>query len=268
MPAVETRTKTYFLSDLHLGASYLDRPHLRERMVAEFLKEVEKDGRDLFLVGDILDYWFEYKTVVPRGYVRFFGALAALADSGVRITWLTGNHDIWLFDYLRDEIGIAVVDGSVSRKIDGKNFYISHGDRLGKRPAGFRFIQSFFRNRVCQKLYAAIHPRWTVGFAHRWSSANRNYKKTPTPRFEGKLKENVIGWAQEFVAEHPTTDYIVLGHHHVAVEIQVSEHTKLIITGDWLYNFTYGVWDGKKFEIKQFAKACREFNNISLLIEG
>ena len=257
------RTKTYFLSDLHLGAAYLDRPHERERMLSEFLTEISADAARLYLVGDVLDYWFEYRTVVPRGHVRFFGALAALADAGVEITWLIGNHDIWMFDYLRDELGIKVIDGSIDTVIDDKKFFISHGDGLGKLKPSFRFIRSLFRNHFCQKLYAAIHPRWTVGFAYRWSSSNRDYKPDIAPIYEGEIKNNVESWAESFAASDPEIDYIVLGHHHVAVDQRLANGARLVILGDWIYNFTYGVFDGNTLQLKQYVRAKEEFNKTS-----
>lgn len=249
------RTRTYFLSDLHLGASYLDRPHERERMVADFLSGIKDDAARLYLVGDILDYWFEYRTVVPRGYVRFFGALADLADAGVRITWLIGNHDIWMFDYLRDELGIEVIDGPVVTEIDGRRFFICHGDGLGRLPLPFRFIRSMFRNRFCQRLYAAIHPRWTVGFAHRWSAGNRDYDPARPPVFDGPMRCNVEDWARNYVADHPDTDFIVLGHHHVMVDERVGDRCRLVILGDWIYNFSYAVFDGKNFSLRQIDRS-------------
>lgn len=259
------RTKTYFISDLHLGAAYLDRPRERERMLADFLSEISADAARLYLVGDVLDYWFEYRNVVPRGHVRFFGALAALADSGVEVTWLIGNHDIWMFDYLHDELGIRVVDGSIETVIDGRRFFISHGDGLGRLDLSFRFIRSMFRNRICQKLYAAIHPRWTVPFAYRWSSSNRDYDPRRVPAYEGEIQRNVEGWAHDYLDGHPETDYIVLGHHHVAVEKMLSGRTELVILGDWIYNFTYGVFDGENLCLRQYAMAKSEFNkNLQL----
>mgnify|MGYP000755884469 FL=1 len=255
-----SRDKTYFLSDLHLGARYLDRPHERERMIADFLESIADDAETLYLVGDVLDYWYEYRTVAPRGYLRFFGALASLADRGVRIVWLTGNHDIWLFDYLRDEIGLTVVDGSVDTVIDGRRFFISHGDGLGRLKPSFRFIRAMFRNRFCQWLYGGIHPRWTVAFAHRWSSSSRGYDSTRPPVYEGEMRRSVEEWARGFVADNPDVDYIVLGHHHVMVDEPVGDGCRLVILGDWIYNFSYAVFDGSELKLKQFASAIDKFN--------
>lgn len=247
------RTVTYFLSDLHLGARYLPDRRAHERRVVEFLHSIRDTAEAVYLVGDVLDYWYEYRTVVPRGYVRFFGALAELADAGVRITWMIGNHDIWLFDYLRDEIGIEVVDGSITRRIVGRNFFIAHGDGLGRLKPSFRFIRSVFRNRVCQKLYSAIHPRWTVPFAYRWSSGSRGYTPGHSSSWSGKMKAGVEAWAAQYAAAHPDTDYIVLGHHHVVVDEPVGDHCRLIILGDWITHDSYASFDGETLQIQQFA---------------
>ena len=246
-------TVTYFLSDLHLGARYLPDRRAHERRVVDFLRSIRDTAEAVYLVGDVLDYWYEYRTVVPRGYVRFFGALAELADAGVRITWLIGNHDIWLFDYLRDEIGIEVVDGSITRRIGDRNFFIAHGDGLGRLKPSFRFIRSVFRNRVCQKLYSAIHPRWTVPFAYRWSSGSRGYTPGHSSSWSGKMKAGVEAWAAQYAAAHPDTDYIVLGHHHVVVDEPVGDHCRLIILGDWITHDSYASFDGETLHIQQFA---------------
>lgn len=233
--------RTYFISDLHLGANYIADKRAHEARVVDFLHSILNDAEALYLVGDVLDYWFEYRTVVPRGFVRFFGALASLADAGVRITWLTGNHDIWLFDYLRDEIGIEVIDGSIEREIYGKRYFIAHGDGLGRTPTSFRFMRSLFRNHLCQKLYSGIHPRWTIPFAHGWSSSSRGADACHPGRWEGAMRDSVRQWAGEFATAHPELDYIVLGHHHVAVDEPAGPHCRLVILGDWIHLNTYAV---------------------------
>lgn len=244
--------RAYFISDLHLGASYLADPRGHERRVVRFLESIASDASELYLVGDILDYWFEYRTVVPRGYTRFFGALASLADRGVKITWYIGNHDIWLFDYLRTEIGMRVVDGHETLTILGKRFLISHGDGLGRLPLGFRLIRATFRSRLCQKLYAAIHPRWTIPFAHGWSSHSRDIDNY-TPQFLGE-EEPLITYCREYLAQHPhEVDYFVFGHRHVLVDYPLGiDDARMIILGDWIRQFSYGVFDGTTFSLHIF----------------
>ena len=152
----------YFISDLHLGATYLKEPLDYERRVVKWLKSIEDNVSRLYLLGDILDYWYEYREVVPRGFTRFFGQIASMADAGVEITWFIGNHDIWIFDYLPGELGIKVVDGTMITEIDGARFFLAHGDALGKLPLGFRMMRSIFRNKLCQKLFAAVHLKFNL----------------------------------------------------------------------------------------------------------
>lgn len=244
----------YFLSDMHLGASYLPDKRQAEARVADFLDSIAADATDVYLMGDALDYWYEYRTVAPRGYVRFFGALARLADAGVKIHWFIGNHDIWLFDYLRDEIGMEVVDGYAVRDIMGKRFFLSHGDGLGPLPPGFRFIRALFRNKICQKLYAAIHPRWTIPLAHGWSKSNRNFAQYATPEFRGLDKEPQAIFAREYLREvDPSVNYFVMGHLHTLTDEKIGPDCRLIILGDWITQFTYARFDGTRLELKHYA---------------
>jgi UDP-2,3-diacylglucosamine hydrolase len=246
------RTKTYFLSDLHLGANYLTPEREYEKRVCDFLYSIKDEAREIYLLGDILDYWYEYRYVVPRGYVRFFGALATLADAGVKIYWFIGNHDIWLFDYLRDEIGTTVIDGYITKKIGETTFFLSHGDGLGKLPLGFRFIRSMFRNRICQKLYAAIHPRWTIPFAHAWSSSNREAHAPEA--FKGE-DEPMVKFAREYLADvNANIDYFIFGHLHNLVNYKLSKKSSLIILGEWISLYSYAVFDGKKLILEQFSR--------------
>ncbi len=241
----------YFISDLHLGASYLPDPIEYERRVVRWLKSIEGKVSHLYMLGDILDYWYEYRYVVPRGFTRFFGQIASMADAGVKITWFIGNHDIWIFDYLPRELGVTVVDGSVVEEILGKRFYMAHGDALGKLPLGFRFIRSIFRNKFCQHLYAAIHPRWTVPFAHGWSRHSRE-GVDGFPVFEGADREPLVKFAEDYQKEHreKPIDFFVFGHRHVLVDYALVSGGRLIVLGDWIHHFSYGRWDGKKFVLE------------------
>ena len=167
----------------------------RERRVCRFLDSIKDDAAQLFLLGDILDYWYEYKYVVPRGYIRFLGKLAELADSGVSITWVTGNHDVWLFDYLRDQIGLTVLNGHTVVEAQGKRILISHGDDVGVQPVMYRFTRWCFYNKVCQWLYAAIHPRWTYPIATGWSNENRTRRNPEQQRDISERAGNQLPWA-------------------------------------------------------------------------
>lgn len=249
------RTHTYFISDLHLGAGYIPDAHEHERTICRWLREIAPTARAVYLLGDILDYWYEYRTVVPRGYIRFFGALAELADQGVEINWLKGNHDIWIFDYLPTEIGLTVYDGVIEREIDGKRFVMEHGDGAGEPRRSYRMMRSLFRNRFAQWLFAAIHPRWTVGFAHRWSKHSRLHCSDSTV---AELPENnrLTNFAKKYMTEHGHADYFIFGHRHIIADHEIGNNSRLIILGDGFRLLTYGDWDGSTFSIKTM-KNCQ-----------
>lgn len=250
-----TRTLTYFISDLHLGAGYIADAHKHEQMIVSWLRHIAPSAKELFLLGDVLDYWYEYKTVVPRGYVRFFGALAELADSGVKVTWLKGNHDIWIYDYLPNELGVEVLDGCVERVISGKRFVMEHGDGCGEGRRSYRRMRALFRNRMAQRLFSAIHPRWTVPFAHRWSSHSRATGEGACP--ELGEDHRLVKFARRFMRMNGHVDYFVFGHLHLMIEKELDEDSRLIVLGDGFRLMTYGVFDGDKFEIRELKNDLR-----------
>lgn len=256
----EKRSLTYFISDLHLGASGTD-IHAAERKICKFLRQIEPTAKRLYLMGDILDYWFEYRYVVPRGFTRFFGTLAELSDTGVEIIWYIGNHDIWIFDYLPEELGITVVDGVKIEKIDGKIFFLTHGDAVGQRKRSFRFIRSLFRNKICQKMYSSIHPRWTVPFALSWSHSSREHPDPGYNTFDADT-DPLVAFAREYSVLHPEIDYFVFGHRHVDADISISNRTKVIILGDWITRDTYGVFDGETVKLLRYDGQIPKERNI------
>ena len=242
---------TYFISDVHLGARYIADRKAAERRVVGFLRSIAPKAEAVYLMGDILDFWFEYATVVPRGYVRFFGQIAEMADAGVRIVWFTGNHDIWLFDYLRDELGIEVVTGPRVEIIGGKKFFLAHGDGLGPQKAGFRFISWLFHNRLCQRLFAAVHPRWTVPLGYGCSSASRGVPRVDP--FMGVDQEPQAIFAARYLREvDPEVNFFVFGHRHVVVDEKLSDNCRLVILGDWILHYSYAVFDGEDIKLLQY----------------
>lgn len=246
-----SRTSAYFLSDAHLGGGCLSDPRAAERRIVRFLDRIKGDVTHLYLLGDILDYWFEYRDVVPKGHVRLFGKLAELSDSGVHIEWLSGNHDIWLFGYFREELGIETYDGTRIITLGGKKFFLNHGDTVGDRSCSFRFIQSFFRNRVCQKLYSCIHPRWTVPFALWWSRKNR--EKDSEPAFEAE-SNSLVRFSADYLATHPDISYFVYGHQHVMAETRVtsgSSSAEVVLLGEWINLFSYAHYDGERLTLQR-----------------
>jgi UDP-2,3-diacylglucosamine hydrolase len=250
--------KTFFISDMHLGAgSYAD-PAAVERRVVAFLKSIRDEAEALYMLGDVLDYWYEYRNCVPQGFVRFFGALAELADSGVKIYWYAGNHDVWLYDYLSREIGITIVDppaGGDIREIGGVEFFLGHGDGVGELSAFMRIARKTFRNRLCRILYGAIHPRWTIGFARGCSRRSRAHGSQPeVAETERKRSEKALAdFSVAFSRSRPDVRYIVLGHHHRPAEMQVTPQCRLFVLGAWDdSNPAYGVFDGKEMRLVRF----------------
>lgn len=249
------RTLTYFLSDLHLGAAYDKGSRERERRVVAFLDSIREKARAVYLLGDILDYWYEYRYVVPKGFVRLFGKLAELTDSGVQVIWLTGNHDIWLFDYIQTELGVRVVDSELAVDIDGTPFYMAHGDRTGCDSRTFRLMQRLFRNKVCQRMYSAINPRWTIPFALRWSASSRQKPQlcSSPERTEWALTR-LETFCRGYLAEHPDARYFLFGHLHVVARRRLSPTAEMLVLGDWLTHFTYARFDGTRLDIRTFGE--------------
>ncbi len=240
---------TYFISDIHLGASYISDPLAHERRVVKWLDSIKGNAKAIYLLGDILDYWYEYKYVVPRGYTRFFGKIAELTDMGIEIYWFIGNHDIWIFDYLPSEIGVKVIDGYTVKKIDGQVFFLSHGDGVGKRSIGFRFIRSLFRNRFCQILFSTIHPRWTVPFAHKWSSHSRTAGHSDSLHNCDDKEKFLIQFSKDFL-NTCHIDHFVYGHLHVALQDKIAQNSDVTILGDWIDTFSYGIFDEQGFRLE------------------
>lgn len=241
--------QAYFLSDLHLGAPYFEDRIEAERRVVSFLDSIKRKADVLYLLGDILDYWYEYRFVVPRGFVRFFGKLAELSDSGIRIVWLIGNHDIWIYDYIPTELGIEVVDGALTEVIDGRTFYMTHGDGVGELKPSFKLMRSLFRNKFCQRLFSAIHPRWTVPFAYNWSSHSRKTGGSSGYESTDAMVENLRHYSLDYLKTHPDINYFIYGHLHVMHREQLAPASEMIVLGDWITHFSYGHWDGARFDL-------------------
>lgn len=245
--------KIYFLSDLHLGARTLKNPRENERKVVRFLDSIKEEASAIYLMGDILDYWYEYKSVVPRGFTRFFGKIAELTDRGVQVHWFIGNHDIWIFDYLPDELGVKVHYAPEIIHLNGKIFYLAHGDGLGNISRSFRFIRFIFHNKICQRLYSAIHPRWTIAFAHRWSSHSR--LNGDCQEYCGENNEYLVQYAKSYLEKSSThIDFFVFGHRHIMLDLMIRPDSRVIILGDWINYFSYAVFDGTSFYLTQFEE--------------
>lgn len=242
----------YFLSDLHLGAPYFEDSKASERRVVDFLDSIKEEADAVFLLGDILDYWYEYRYVVPRGFVRFFGKLAELSDRGIRIVWYIGNHDIWIFDYLPDELGIEVIDGYSIENIDGHKFLMTHGDGIGKLPTSFKTLRKLFRSKFCQKLFSGIHPRWTVPFAYNWSRHSRKVEG-PSDADAKRMMHNILDFSRDYLTKHPDIEYFIYGHLHLFEHISLTEKSSMIVLGEWIARCSYARWDGSVLTLHQLT---------------
>ena len=245
------RDKTYFASDFHLGVTSKTSDIAHERLLVSWLDHIKHDAKSLFLVGDIFDFWFEYHTVVPKGFIRFLGKLAELADLGIDITIFKGNHDMWMFGYFKEQLHAQIIDNELILELNNKRFYIHHGDGLGPGDAKYKFLKAFFRSKVCQWLFARLHPNLGIGIAQKWSrhsrAANLNEEQ-----FLGEDQEWLIQYAKEKL-RHEHFDYFIFGHRHLPYDVQLSENSRIINLGEWMHACTYAVWDGQQLELKRWT---------------
>ncbi|MBN2638958.1 MAG: UDP-2,3-diacylglucosamine diphosphatase [Bacteroidales bacterium] len=249
------RSKLYFVSDFHLGipdqASSLE----REKLLVRWLDEVKEDAAEIFLMGDIFDFWFEYKSVVPKGYVRLLGKLAEITDSGVPVHVFRGNHDLWAFDYLQKEVGVQLYRRPLIREIFGKVFFLAHGDGLGPGDRFYKVLRRIFEFRPNQILFSWLHPDLGAGmgnyFSRRSRLAKMNYAISKEQRFENE-KEILYHYAMEKAEEFPDVDFFVFGHRHIPLNMSLNDKASLIVLGDWISHFTYGVFENGKMEVKMY----------------
>ncbi len=243
--------KAYFASDFHFGTPDYTSSRKREKKVIRWLETIQEDAAMLWLLGDLFDFWFEYKYTIPKGYVRFLGKLATLRDQGLPIYFFTGNHDMWMFDYFTQELGIPVLYHPVSVTINQKKLYIGHGDGLGPGDNTYKLIKKFFKSKTCQWLFSKIHPDLGMGLAQYWSRSSRQKNLRKDESFQGKEKEWIYLHCCE-IEQRQHHDFYVFGHRHLPLDLPVQEHSRYINIGEWLTHNTYGVFDGFDMTIQQF----------------
>lgn len=243
-----TEKKFYFISDAHLGLYPPEKSREREKLLVDWLDSIKSDVAELFLVGDIFDFWHEYKRVVPRGFVRFLGKLAEISDLGGKINFFTGNHDIWAYNYFQEEVGMKIYRNDIEREINGLKLYIGHGDGLGPGDAGYKLLKYIFTNKVLQWFFARIHPNLALWFGQRWSKNSRYAKGIIAEPYRGGEELQLAFAREKLKKEH--FDYFIFGHRHIPFEISIGKDSKLINLGDWINNFSYVVIDGDKLELK------------------
>ena len=240
--------KVYFLSDFHLGAPDAAASLLREKKIVRFLEEIRSTAAAVFIVGDIFDFWYEYKKVVPKGYVRLLGKLAELTDAGIPIHVFVGNHDMWMSGYFEQELNIPVYHEPKAFTFNNKHFLIGHGDGLGPGDHGYKFIKKIFRNPICHWLFGFLHPDWGIGIANYFSRKSREKTGNGDEAFLGEDKEWLIVYCKEIIQKE-AYDFLVFGHRHFPIDFKLSEHSRYINLGDWIRNFTYAEFDGNDMKL-------------------
>lgn len=240
----------YFLSDFHLGAPTYEKSLEREKIVVEWLKQIKSHCKALYLLGDVFDFWFEYKHTAPKNYVRLLGTLAQMADDGIPIHYFTGNHDMWMFGYLEKEIGLKLYHEPIYIEINGLLLHIGHGDGLGPGDFGFKFIKKVFRNPVCQWFFARLHPNLAFGMAHFWSKKSRNHN-TENEQFLGEA-EWLVQYCRK-ILQKKHIDLFIFGHRHCPTIYNLTNKSQYVNLGDWINHYTYGVLEENNFWLGSYA---------------
>ncbi len=252
MPALANK-KIYFLSDFHLGAPNEMASLEREKRIVRFLDSIKTFAEEIFIVGDMFDFWFEYSTVVPRGYTRIFGKLAELSDAGIRIHFFVGNHDMWMRNYFQKEFNIPVYFEPKTFEFNGKTFYIGHGDGLGPGDKGYKFLKHVFRNPICQWLFGIVPPAIGMGIANYFSQKSRAAAGNTTEKFLSEDKEWLIVYSKEVLAKQHY-DFFIFGHRHLPIDFALSDKSRYINLGEWMNYSSYAVFDGENVALKYFEE--------------
>ncbi len=241
--------KIFFASDFHLGLPAGSPPLDREKRVVKWLEAVSPEAREIWLLGDVFDFWWEYKRVVPKGFTRFLGAISAITDSGIPMHIFGGNHDMWMGNYLADECGVIIHGHPLRITIDNKKFYLAHGEGLGTKDAGYKILLSIFHNRILRVIYSALHPAIGMWLGYEWSLSSR-LGKGLSLGFLGEDKEDLFRHSKA-ILEEEQIDYFIYGHRHLPMTSSLGNGSVIAILGDWIKKGVYAVWDGNELILKQ-----------------
>ena len=244
--------KIYFLSDFHLGAPNATESLVREKRIIRFLDEIKKDASEIFILGDLFDFWYEYKKVIPKGYVRILGRLAEITDNGIPIHFFVGNHDMWMKDYFQKELNIPVYFEPNEFIYSGKKFLIGHGDGLGPGDSGYKLIKKIFRNKACQWFFGILPPYIGMGIAGYFSRKSRAQTGMTDEVFLGEDKEWLILYSKE-ILQKKHYDYFVFGHRHLPLDVKLSDTSRYLNLGDWIKYDSYAEFDGNDMFLKYYT---------------
>ena len=248
-----SNNKIYFLSDFHLGAPNHEGSLVREKRIVSFLDEARKDAIAIFILGDLFDFWYEYKHVVPKGYVRILGKLAEISDQGIPIHFFVGNHDMWMNNYFQKELNIPIYFNPTSFEFYGKKFLVGHGDGLGPGDHGYKFLKKIFRNKFLQKLFGLIPPTIGIGLANYFSKKSRIQTGNSNEVFMGEDQEWLVTYCKEAL-QKDHYDYFIFGHRHLPLQIELSQNSTYFNLGDWIQYSSYVEFDGKEIALKYFKQ--------------
>jgi UDP-2,3-diacylglucosamine hydrolase len=243
----------YFISDFHLGAPDKTTSLAREKKIVSFLSSIQEDASELFILGDIFDFWFEYRKVVPKGYVRLLGKIAEMSDAGIKIRFFIGNHDMWVRDYFQEELNMEVFHHPATFNFGGSRFLIGHGDGLGPGDLRYKFLKRIFRNPVAQWFFGILPPTIGMGLADFFSRRSRAKTGSADETFLGEDREWLISYCRE-VLQKEHYDFFIFGHRHLPIDFRLDDKSRYMNLGDWLRHDSYAVFDGKILSLKYFGK--------------
>ena len=245
----------YFISDAHLGSRAIPHARTRERRLVNFLDSIKEKAAAVYMLGDMFDFWYEFSTVVPKGYTRFLGKISELTDRGVEVHFFIGNHDIWCGDYLEKECGMILHRTPLTCEIYGKEFFLAHGDGLGDDDKKGMLLRMIFHSRTLQRLFSTLHPRWSVDFGLRWAKHSFMKRKDGNElEYMGEDREPLILFSKDYLSTHPDINFFIYGHRHILFDMMLSKTARMMILGDWITEFSYAVFDGENMFLEQYVE--------------
>lgn len=248
--------KIYFLSDIHLGAPYIKDGKLHEKRVVAFLDRIKEDADEIFFLGDIFDFWFEYRYSIPQGFTRFLGKVAELSDQGIKIHFFGGNHDMWMFDYFQKELGIEVHLQSRCIERQGKQLFLAHGEDLGIEDKAFKLMLKLFRaNSFHRFVRTFVHLDLMISIARKWSGKSRHKNDVKkVSNYMGENKEYLVKFAKSYQGDQDI-NYFIFGHRHIELDLMIKKNTHVIILGDWISHFSYAVMEQGQLQLNEYTES-------------
>ena len=243
--------KIYFASDFHLGVPTHEKSLEREKAICRWLDMVKKDASEIYLVGDIFDFWYEYTYTIPKGHTRLLGKIAEISDSGIPVNFFTGNHDFWMKDYFEKELNVKVYHQTITKEYNGKKFLIGHGDGLGPGDGWYKLLKIVFASKFCQWCYSRLHPNFAFWLARKSSKRSRIATADSDEKFLGEENEWLYLYSKDYLKQH-SINYFVFGHRHLPLDMNIEGKARYINLGEWINYKTYAVFDGNDLKLEKF----------------